>query len=143
MIDILGDPWLYLFIFLLSLLTTMTHTTHYLPPLSLPPKPSPSLSLSQVKSRPPTFAFFCNTKEIPGFFERFLRSRIQKDFKLDGVPIRMLIRKSKVRFLPPSFSAYSFITAHNVVWCAFLSLALPPQCGWMDVGFCLSHLYLI
>ena len=28
---------------------------------------------------------------------RFLRSRLQQDFKLDGVPVRMLIRKSKVR----------------------------------------------
>ena len=28
---------------------------------------------TQVKTRPPTFALFCNTEELPGFFERHLR----------------------------------------------------------------------
>ena len=30
--------------------------------------------LPQVKARPPTFALFCNTKELPGFFERYVRT---------------------------------------------------------------------
>jgi GTP-binding protein len=29
--------------------------------------------ITQVKSRPPTFALFCNAEKIPGSFERFLR----------------------------------------------------------------------
>ena len=73
--------------------------SNQIPFFALLPRSLSDSFLPQVKSRPPTFAFFCNTKEIPGFFERFLRSRIQKDFKLDGVPIRMLIRKSKVYLL--------------------------------------------
>ena len=50
--------------------------------------------MTQVKARPPTFAIFCNHQDIPGFFERFLRSKIQKDFKMEGVPLRFVVRKS-------------------------------------------------
>ena len=53
--------------------------------------------MTQVKSRPPTFALFCNMTEIPGFYDRFLRSKLQEDFKLQGVPIRFVIRKTKGR----------------------------------------------
>jgi hypothetical protein len=48
----------------------------------------------KVKSRPPTFALFCNMRVIPGFFERFLRASIQRDFSLQGVPIRFIIKKT-------------------------------------------------
>jgi hypothetical protein len=49
---------------------------------------------TQIKTRPPTFALFCNASELPGFLERFLRSRMQKDFGLQGVPIRFEVRKT-------------------------------------------------
>ena len=51
--------------------------------------------LTQVKTRPPTFALFCNTDELPGFYSRFLRSRLQKDFQLEGVPVRFEVRKTQ------------------------------------------------
>jgi len=51
--------------------------------------------ITQVKTRPPTFSLFTNTQELPSFFERFLRARIQNDFKLIGVPIRFIIKKGK------------------------------------------------
>eukprot|EP01034_Spumella_vulgaris_P026595 gene26595-33197_t len=51
--------------------------------------------ITQIKTRPPTFALFGNVAEIPGFFERFLKSRMQRDFKLEGIPLRYLIRKTK------------------------------------------------
>ncbi|KAJ1421277.1 GTP-binding protein, partial [Ochromonadaceae sp. CCMP2298] len=51
--------------------------------------------ITQVKSRPPTFALFSNMAELPGHFERFLRTNIQKAFDLQGIPIRFLIRKTK------------------------------------------------
>lgn len=53
--------------------------------------------ITQVKSRPPMFALFCNMTEIPGFYDRFLRSKLQEDFKLQGVPVRFIIRKTKGR----------------------------------------------
>eukprot|EP01038_Epipyxis_sp_PR26KG_P004256 gene4256-6035_t len=51
--------------------------------------------VTQVKSRPPTFALFTNVSEIPIFFERFLRTKIQHDFSLFGVPIRFIVHKTK------------------------------------------------
>merc|ERR1711916_183280 len=53
--------------------------------------------IAQVKTRPPCFAIFVNAMSLPGFYERFLRSRIQEDFDLVGVPLRFLIRKSEGR----------------------------------------------
>lgn len=50
--------------------------------------------MTQVKTRPPTFALFCNAEELPGFFETFLRSKLQRDFQLEGVPIRFNVRRS-------------------------------------------------
>lgn len=50
---------------------------------------------TQVKTRPPTFALFSNIPALPGFFERFLRSKFQRDFHLDGVPLRFIIRKTE------------------------------------------------
>ena len=49
--------------------------------------------ITQVKSRPPTFALFCTSNTIPSFTERFLRSRLQSDFSFHGVPIRFIIKK--------------------------------------------------
>ncbi|CAM9165231.1 unnamed protein product, partial [Ectocarpus fasciculatus] len=51
--------------------------------------------ITQVKSRPPAFTIFCNTAEIPRFFERFLRNKLQSDFKLEGIPVRISVRKTK------------------------------------------------
>lgn len=77
--------------------------------------------ITQVKTRPPVFALFCNMETIPGAYERFLRwallsllfcpsaslrstswwcywyfrSKLQKDFKLQGVPVRFVIRKTE------------------------------------------------
>lgn len=58
--------------------------------------------MTQVKSRPPVFAIFCNVPELPGFFETFLRTRIQHDFQLEGIPIRFNIHKSKGVAAKPS-----------------------------------------
>jgi hypothetical protein len=51
--------------------------------------------ITQVKSRPPTFALFTNLDELPIFFERFLKSNIQTAFNLQGVPVRFVVRKTK------------------------------------------------
>jgi GTPase len=51
--------------------------------------------MTQISSRPPDFLLSTNVEELPGHFERYLRSRIQQDFDLRGVPIRFTIRKSQ------------------------------------------------
>jgi GTP-binding protein len=51
--------------------------------------------ITQVKSRPPTFSLFCNAEELPSFYERYLRAKIQEEFQLEGVPIRFVVKKSE------------------------------------------------
>lgn len=58
--------------------------------------------VTQVKARPPTFALFTNVKELPQSFERFLRGRLQDDFKLRGVPIRFVVKRSVGKAADPS-----------------------------------------
>jgi hypothetical protein len=50
--------------------------------------------ITQIKSRPPAFALFCNAEDIPTQFSRFLRTKIQEEFKLQGVPVQFVVRKS-------------------------------------------------
>ena len=51
--------------------------------------------ITQVKNRPPAFALFCNAHSLPGFFERFLRNKLQSDFKLEGIPVRFTVKKTR------------------------------------------------
>ena len=51
--------------------------------------------ITQVGTRPPTFTLFCNTDTMPHTIERFIRKRMQSDFRLKGVPIRFRTKKTK------------------------------------------------
>ena len=53
--------------------------------------------ITQIKSRPPVFALFCNVDKLPRFFERFLRFRLQTEFQLEGIYVRFIIRKTETR----------------------------------------------
>jgi GTPase len=49
-----------------------------------------------VKNRPPTFALFGNQLDkMPDSYLRYLTNGIRDVFKLDGTPIRFLLRGSK------------------------------------------------
>ena len=49
--------------------------------------------VTQIKSRPPTFALFVTrAKEFPESYVRYLRNGLRQTFKLDGVPLRLLLR---------------------------------------------------
>ncbi len=49
---------------------------------------------TQVRVRPPTFAFFCNYPESIHFsYRRFLGNRIREVFDFGGSPLRLLFRK--------------------------------------------------
>ncbi|MDR1425616.1 MAG: ribosome biogenesis GTPase Der [Rickettsiales bacterium] len=52
--------------------------------------------MSQIKTRPPTFALFTNSPERleETFYHRFLLNRLRTDFSLGTTPIRLLLRKS-------------------------------------------------
>jgi len=49
--------------------------------------------LMQIKSRPPTFYLYVNDRSIVDEnFLRFLRHSLIKEFNLEGVPVRVLVR---------------------------------------------------
>ena len=52
--------------------------------------------ITQVKSRPPTFAIFSSrAEEVPPSYKRYLINSMRKTFGLPGVPIRIFMRKTK------------------------------------------------
>lgn len=55
--------------------------------------------ITQIKSRPPTFALWCaRPKELPETYKRYLINNLRKDFNLPGLPVRLLVRTSKNPF---------------------------------------------
>ncbi|MDX5365066.1 MAG: ribosome biogenesis GTPase Der [Alphaproteobacteria bacterium] len=52
--------------------------------------------MSQVKSRPPTFAVFSSrADDVPTSYRRYLVNGLRESFDLPGVPIRLFMRKGK------------------------------------------------
>lgn len=52
--------------------------------------------VTQVKSRPPTFALFVNKPlDLPESYQRYLIGNLRDSFDLPGVPLRLLLRKGK------------------------------------------------
>ncbi|MBP2227443.1 GTP-binding protein [Azospirillum agricola] len=50
--------------------------------------------VTQVKSRPPTFALFVNKPlDLPESYQRYLIGHLRDSFDLPGVPLRLLLRK--------------------------------------------------
>ncbi len=50
--------------------------------------------ITQVPSRSPSFAFFCNLPQYIGeSYQRFLENRMRENFDFEGVPIRFFFRK--------------------------------------------------
>ncbi len=57
--------------------------------------------MTQVKARPPTFALFISRpKALPDAYQRYLVNQLRDAFKLDGVPIRLLLRAGKNPYAP-------------------------------------------
>ncbi len=51
--------------------------------------------MTQVKSRPPTFALWLNKPiDLPDSYQRFLTNGLREMFDLKGVPIRWHLKKS-------------------------------------------------
>ncbi|WP_010297024.1 ribosome biogenesis GTPase Der [Candidatus Odyssella thessalonicensis] len=52
--------------------------------------------MTQAKTRPPTFAVFASqASQLPDSYSRYLINNLRKDFKLDGIPIRIFVRGGK------------------------------------------------
>ena len=66
------------------------------PPLSATKRPIPLKYITQAKTRPPTFALFSsNPEKLPESYLRYLIKGLAQDLKIEGVPIRILMRKAK------------------------------------------------
>ncbi len=51
---------------------------------------------TQVKTRPPTFAIWCSRGDaLPDSYSRYLVNGLREDFDLEGVPLRINLRKGK------------------------------------------------
>ena len=52
--------------------------------------------MTQVRTRPPGFVIFCSrAEELPEAYQRYLVGGLRRDFGLEGVPIRLTLRKGK------------------------------------------------
>ena len=64
--------------------------------------------MTQAKARPPGFMLSCTRPEaLPESYMRYLVNNLREDFKLGGVPIRMVYRASDnpyAKELTPLFS---------------------------------------
>jgi len=59
--------------------------------------------MTQVKTRPPTFALFTSKPaKLPESYVRFLANDLRKAFSLPGVPLRLMMRKGKNPYTPSS-----------------------------------------
>jgi GTP-binding protein len=52
--------------------------------------------MTQINTRPPTFALFASKPgELPEAYRRYLENGLRDEFDLDGVPLRLMLRKGK------------------------------------------------
>jgi len=57
--------------------------------------------ITQVNTRPPTFALFASRPgELPDSYRRYLVNALRRDFDLPGTPIRMMLRKGLNPYAP-------------------------------------------
>jgi GTP-binding protein len=57
--------------------------------------------ITQVSARPPTFAIFANLPDdVPDSYVRYIQNGLRSTFKLEGVPIRINLRKRKNPYAP-------------------------------------------
>jgi GTP-binding protein len=71
------------------------------PPPAVRGRPLRLRYATQVKSRPPTFALFVSRPDaVPDSYTRYLQNGLREVFQLDGVPLRLLLRKGKNPYAP-------------------------------------------
>jgi GTP-binding protein len=55
--------------------------------------PKKSVFITQVATKPPTFALFSNSaKKIPSSYLRYLENAIRTEYGFEGIPLRILLR---------------------------------------------------
>jgi GTP-binding protein len=73
------------------------------PPPAVRGRPLRLRYATQIKTRPPTFAIFASRPDaVPDSYARYLQNGLREAFGLDGVPLRVLLRKGKNPYAPSS-----------------------------------------
>ncbi|MEP3265933.1 MAG: ribosome biogenesis GTPase Der [Hyphomicrobiales bacterium] len=68
--------------------------TQYHPPPAVAGRRLKLRYITQAKSRPPTFVIFCTRADaFPESYKRYLLNAIREDFKLPGIPLRLILRE--------------------------------------------------
>ena len=69
-------------------------TEYHPPPLGAHGRRIRLRYITQAKARPPTFIVFANLPDdLPDAYIRFLQNGLREDFGLEGVPLRIQLRK--------------------------------------------------
>ncbi|MCC3860001.1 ribosome biogenesis GTPase Der [Pseudemcibacter aquimaris] len=72
----------------------LAETIQYHPAPSVKGRRTKMRYMTQVKTRPPTFAIFCNRpSDVADSYIRYLQNELRWDFDLPGVPLRLMLRK--------------------------------------------------
>ena len=70
------------------------------PPPIVQGRPNRLKYIAQIKTRPPTFALWVSrAPEMPEQYKRYIINGLREKFDIPGVPVRLLIRKSKNPFM--------------------------------------------
>ena len=66
------------------------------PPPLVSGRPNRLKYITQIKTRPPTFAIWVSKpKDLPGAYKKYIINGLRRDYDIPGVPIRLLVRTSK------------------------------------------------
>lgn len=69
--------------------------SHHPPPLTQG-RPNRIRYITQIKTRPPTFAIWVSKpKDLPDSYRRYITNGLRDDYNIHSVPIRLLVRTSK------------------------------------------------
>lgn len=69
------------------------------PPPLVSGRPNRMRYMTQINIRPPTFAIWMTKpEELPASYQRYLINGLRDDYGIEGVPVRLLLRRSKNPF---------------------------------------------
>ena len=72
--------------------------SHHPPPLTQN-RPNKLRYMTQINTRPPTFAIWASVpQDLPDSYRRYIVNSLREDYGLMGVPVRLLVRTSKNPF---------------------------------------------
>ena len=73
--------------------------------------------MTQVKTRPPSFALFCSIPDaVPESYKRFLVNGLRRDFDMPGTPIRLFLRTGENPYKNKKVRGPNTLDKHRKGW---------------------------